>query len=84
MMKRDFRKFDELEYLNDIENLDFFSITNQEQNLDDCFTAFQNSIANIMEKHAPFKTLSKKQRKQQRQPWITNGILKSISIKNKL
>ena len=83
-MKRDFTNFDELKYLNDIENLDFSLTTNGEQNLDSCFTAFQDSITNIMEKHAPIKTLSKQQRKQQRKPWITNGILKLISIKNKL
>ena len=84
IMKRDFTNFDELKYLNDIENLYFSLTTHGGQNLDSCFAAFQNNITDIMEKYAPIKTLSKQQRKQQRKPWITNGILKSISIKNKL
>ena len=36
-----------------------------------------------MQKHAPLKPVSRKLFKQRLKPWITKGILKSISIKNK-
>ena len=36
-----------------------------------------------MQKHAPLKPVSRKMNKQRLKPWITKGILKSISIKNK-
>ncbi len=41
-------------------------------------------MLNAIGKHAPLKLKTKRQRKQELKPWITNGILKSISSKNKL
>ena len=45
---------------------------------------FHSKVLNIINKHAPLKPKTKRQRKQQLKPRITNGILKSISTKNKL
>ena len=38
-------------------------------------------INEILDKHALFKYISRKQQKNISKPWITNGILKSIKIK---
>ena len=46
------------------------------------YTAFQDSILQIRNKHAPLKMLSRKQVKQQVKPWDTPGIVKSISKTN--
>ncbi len=45
---------------------------------------FQNKFLELLNKHAPLKPKSKRFKKQQRKPWITNGILKSIRTKNSL
>ena len=55
-----------------------------DMNLERKFEHFQNSILNTINKYAPFKKVSKRQSKLRRKPWIITGILKSISIKNKL
>ena len=39
---------------------------------------------NLLDKYIPLKKLTKEEFKQSRSPWITNGILKSISRKDKL
>ncbi len=41
-------------------------------------------LIGYMQKHAPLKPVSRKMHKQKLKSWITKGILKSISIKNKL
>ena len=42
------------------------------------------AINELLDKHIPLKKMSKKQYKQQFKPWITSGICKSISIRDKL
>jgi len=42
------------------------------------------SVENVLNKHAPLKTLSKRQERIQSKPWITKGLLRSIRTKNKL
>ena len=45
------------------------------------FTKYFNKLVN---KHAPMKTISKRKAKQFSKPWITEGLRKSIRVKNKL
>ena len=45
---------------------------------------FIQILNNTLDKHAPYKTLSKTKLKSFSKPWITQGILKSIKIKNNL
>ena len=47
------------------------------------FNEFQNKFVEIVVKNAPYKTLSKRERKLKEKPWITKSILQSIKIKNK-
>ena len=42
-----------------------------------------NILLSNMQKHAPLEPVTRKMHKQRLKPWITKGILKSISIKNK-
>ena len=41
-------------------------------------------IKGITDKQAPLETLSRRKMKIQLKPWLTKGLLKSISVKNKL
>ena len=52
--------------------------------VDKCFSSFYNKLNKLINKHAPFKTLSKRKAKQFSKPWITKGLRKSIKIKNRL
>ena len=46
------------------------------KSVDKCFSSFYNKLNKLINKHTPFKTLSK--------PWITKGLRKSIKITNRL
>ena len=50
-------------------------------NVNYSFEVFLSKINAVLDKHAPYKTLSKKQQKTLKKPWITKGIRKSIQIK---
>ena len=48
------------------------------------YDIFHGELEKLINKHVPMKTISIRKQKQHKKPWITNGILKSINIKNKL
>ena len=50
---------------------------------DEQYNTFHNILLTNMQKHSPLKPVTRKMHKQRLKPWITKGILKSISIKNK-
>ena len=81
---RDCRSFNSKEYIEDFNNLDLDSYINDVNALDKKYEEFQSKVLNLINKHAPLKFKTKRQRKQLLKPWITNGILKSIHNKNKL
>ena len=83
-LKRDYKYFDEKKYISDIMSKDLLPRNHKNRSLDECFEHFQNNILSAINQHAPFKRVSKRQAKLKRKPWITTGILKSISVKNKL
>ena len=71
--------------------LDYFSIDwddtlkiKEEKNIDHSSKVFLNKISNLLDCYAPFKNISKYKLKFKTKPWITPGLQKSISIKNKL
>ena len=45
---------------------------------------FVNNINDLLDKHAPFKKISKYKLKFKTKPWITAALQKSFSIKNAL
>ena len=48
-------------------------------NFDSLFANFISNFKTVIDKHAPMKKLSQKQTKLLSKPWITKGILISIS-----
>ena len=59
-------------------NLDDFT----EQNFNDAFEAYIQVIHKVIDKHAPLKQMSRKQKKLQSKPWITKSVYESIRLKN--
>ena len=52
------------------------------KNFNVIFDEFVDRIAELINKHAPLKRLSRRQLKLARKPWIAKGILTSIRYKN--
>ena len=46
------------------------------------FSSFYNKFNNLVNKHAPMKTISNRKAKQFSKPWITKGLHTFIKIKN--
>ena len=66
------------EDLNKIENLNLL----QYKNGNVMFNVYQYELINIIDKHAPYRILSRKEQKLRLKPWITESILNSISKKD--
>ena len=70
-----------LDYL----DTDYSNLLNlNERNVDLTANNFLNAMNSLLNKYARFKKISKYKLKFKTKPWITFGIQKSISIKNKL
>ena len=53
------------------------------QDTDNMYNIFQIKLLKAIDKHAPYKTLSQKEVKMRKKPWITKQILTKIREKNK-
>ena len=80
---RDYSNFSEECFIYDVSETDWNSLM-ANGSVDKCFSSFYNKLNKLINKHAPFKTLSKRKAKQFSKPWITKGLRKSIKIKNRL
>ena len=78
---RDYRRFDSELYLQDIKAIDWNSIYIESNDLNDIAAKTISTLQLIVNKHAPRKQISQSKQKQFSQPWITEGILKSIKNK---
>ena len=45
---------------------------------------FLNTFSNNVNKLAPFRKITRREKRLKKKPWITRGILKSIKMKNKM
>ena len=84
VMKRDMKKFDKLEYVNDLKSELEPLINKTFDNVDDLVHIFLEKYNKIVDKHAPNKKLSIKESKLETKPWISSALLKSINTKNRL
>ena len=84
-MVGDFSRFSEEDFNAELAQVDWESILARTQgNIDIAFSKIYNKLNKLVNKHAPLKSLSKRKFKQFSKPWITQGLLKSIKIKNAL
>ena len=82
-MYRDYSSFNQNEYLNEIEMIDWTPLY-QSDNLNEITNDVVNLLIKISNKHAPIKKVSRSKQKQLNKPWISNGILKSIKNKQRM
>ena len=84
VMSRNFTTFNEKEFLNDLEKSNMHeNILKNQYGTSEKYSLFYKTLMSIVDKHAPIKTLSRKEIKTSHKPWITKGILHSINLKNK-
>ena len=76
--KRDFSKYDETSFLEDLSIQNW----NQYNNIDEKYKDFLNKVEACVERHAPLKKLNKKELKRKSKPWITPIILNKIKHRN--
>ena len=85
IVTRDFSKFSEEKFSNDLSQLNWESAASESTNdVNKSFSTFYNKLNRIVNKHAPIKTISKRKAKQLNKPWITKGLRVSIKKKNEL
>ena len=82
-LKRDTKNFDAIKFQEDLRNKILTDITNYE-NINESYDFFHKNYQTILNKHAPVKSLTKKQQELERKPWVTKGILTSTKIKSQL
>ena len=82
-MMRNMSHFNEIIYKKDLEELKRLDIL-KHKTVNEMLNTFHEKLLEIIDKNAPFRTLSKREKKLREKPWITKGILQSIRIKNNL
>ena len=80
---RSYQTFKADAFINDIYHADLCNITRTVNGVNAKMEKFLLKLIKVIDHHAPIVTISRKKLKQKRKPWITDGILKSISVRNK-
>ena len=79
--KRDFSKFSQEAFLDDIRSAPFQQIyAVNEENVNDQATIFENVFSSVLDSHAPFKTFTVR---HQKSPWLTDHIKKQMNQRDK-
>ena len=78
----DYKNFYTDSYIFDLRKRNLGISINLIQGANDRYNLFHNELINNINKHVRLKPITKKIYKQRLKPWITKGILKSISVKN--
>ena len=85
VFERDWSKFDQKNFILDYFDTNWSNLLNlNEKNVDLSTNNFINAMNSLLNKYAHFKKISKYKFKFKTKPWITFGIQKSISVKNRL
>ena len=84
MLLRDFSNYSEAKFLNELSQLDPIGAVSGLNDVNKSLSVFYNKLNKLLNKHAPFKPISKRKKKRLLKPWVTKGIRKSIKIKNDL
>ena len=83
--RHDFKKFNEVQLESELCNTDWNSVLEiNKKDVDLLFSKLFEIFNNLLQKHAPIKTLSNKDKKTMKKPWITKRILKFIEKKNRI
>ena len=80
---RDFSHFNRELFDADLAKIDFNMLANT-GDVNSDMSNIINSIQEVTNKHAPIRKVTNSKRRRLKKPWITNGILKSVKVKQKL
>jgi hypothetical protein len=80
--RRNLKKFDTNTFIEEISNINWELHIKENDSVNESINFFLKTFENVLNRHAPYKELTKKQIKLHSKPWITSGILKSIYAKN--
>ena len=83
MLLRDFSNYSEAKFLNELSQLDLTGAVSGLNDVNKSFSVFYNKLNKLLNKHAPFKPISKRKKKRLLKPWVTKGIRKSINIRDR-
>ena len=78
---RDFKRFDEIAFRDELRNEKWKSVYNS-SGANESLTRFLHTFNRISNKHAPIKSIKIKGKSNK--PWITKGLKKSIKVRNQL
>ena len=83
---RDYSAFNKDAYLNDINSINWNSVLNihETDDLNTLTGQVMDTLTMVINKHAPIKLASRRKSKLLAKPWTTNGIFKSIKVKQKM
>ena len=85
IFERSWKNFNQAEFVMDYFDKGWSNILNfKHGNVNVSMENFVNNMNDLLDKHAPFKKISKYKLKFKTKPWITPPLQKSISIKNAL
>ena len=82
--KRNYRNFKQAEFLEELNNLDWSDVMNEEFDINTSFENFYSKIESLLNVMAPVKKQTKREKRLGQRPWITKGILKSMEIRDLL
>ena len=80
---RDYKDVNPDLYIRDLRKGNLGKSVNSIQGANEQYTLFHDHLLSTINNHVPLKPVTKKIYKQRLKPWITKGILKSISVKHK-
>ena len=80
---RDFSNFDQKSFLIDLNKTGLATKISHVYEANEKFSIIHNHLIDVLNKHAPLKILSKNEAKLKLKPWVTKGILKSITLREK-
>ena len=77
--ERDFQTFSEETFLRELSNnLGSDKFDQATGNINNKFDSFHNCFIQTLNKHATYKTITRKESKSKLKPWLSQGIIKSI------
>ena len=82
---RDTKNYSHEELVADIINVDWNAVLDSEKgDPKHSFQRFNDKVNEILDKHMPWRKLSRKEMRIQAKPWLTAGILNSIQRRDKI
>ena len=83
-MARDFSKFDINVFYAELHLKSLDTKVDQFEDVNDMYNFFHTTISDLLDTHAPIKKVSPRKLKQQRKPWVNDGVLDMIKTKNSI